>query len=118
MINHGIDGTMLDTRIHVGKVDVVIVPEVIEHVTNVEQFLDDIAAVDADTYVFTAPCAMQCAMRGHFSRVKHTVLEIVHEDHKCWYSPYTLANALKNHFDVKNIFWNNNISVGAICSKK
>lgn len=118
LIEHGIDGTTLAPHLRYEKVDVVLVPEVIEHVMDVKGFLSELTKIDADRYVITAPCAMQCAMRGHFSRTKNTVLEIVHPDHKCWYSPYTLANLLKEFFTIEYMFWNNGISIGAVCLKK
>ncbi|WP_308388912.1 hypothetical protein [Acidithiobacillus sp. AMEEHan] len=77
--------------------DLVIVPEVIEHVGNVENFLESLNQLKFDEILFTAPDAVQCYSRhfrvlndGHFS-------ELVHPDHNCWYSPYNLYNTIRKY---------------------
>lgn len=77
------------------RYDLVLVPEVLEHVPDVQGFLGDLNAVDCDEYVLTVPDAYSC-WRQHFdySSGAQTFVEVVHPDHNCWYTPYTLKNVL------------------------
>ena len=103
--------------------DVVLVPEVIEHVTNLDGFFDRLKKVNTSHYVITAPCAIQCTRKKDITEDidKHQafVTEIVHPEHLCWYSPYTLKSTIQAHTDweVETMFWFNGISVGAVCRK-
>jgi hypothetical protein len=103
------------------KYDLVLVPEVIEHVKEVGQFLTELDSLKASNYVFTAPCAVQCGVRGHFAydHAGGIYTEIVHPEHLVWYSPYTLKNTLKTYttWKVGSPFWLNGISVGVACQK-
>lgn len=98
--------------------DVVIVPEVIEHVANVAEFLYNLRQITSRYWVFTAPCAVQCGRRGHFAYTpdKNNYEEIVHPEHLVWYTPYTLYNTINSltPLDIQQVFWNNNISCGVI----
>lgn len=81
--------------------DVCLVPETIEHVDNVKLFLQKLALVNADTFVITAP---NCFSREHISRNfygKNEFIEVVHPDHNCWYSPYTLKNQIEKYSGLK-----------------
>ncbi|WP_077037159.1 hypothetical protein [Pelomonas sp. KK5] len=80
------------------RYDLVLVPEVMEHVGNVEGFLKQLDAVGAEDYVITVPDAWSC-MRQHFdyNSGAQTFVEVVHPDHNCWYTPYTLTNTLKKY---------------------
>lgn len=91
--------------------DIVIVPEVMEHVPNVDLFLKDIFSVKAKEYLFTVPCmaVAEIFCSDEFS------LEMVHPDHKYWFSPYTLYNTIKpfsNGFDVQMYFLENKTQIG------
>jgi hypothetical protein len=80
--------------------DVVLVPEVIEHVGNLEAFFREIDRVDFKTALITAPDAYSC-MRRHFELVNgdcgETFIEVVHPDHNCWFTPYTLRNLVTKY---------------------
>ena len=80
--------------------DVVLVPEVIEHVWNVGEFVDSLAQIDTKEYFVSAPYI------GLFpSNISHdgeTLRELVHADHKCWHSPYTLYNVFRKIIDAKS----------------
>lgn len=97
--------------------DIVIVPEVLEHVLNAGLFLQDLNRINAQRFVITVPCAFQC--RSHFLPKSGKFIEVVHPDHKCWYSPYTLKSIIKAatpwRIECMNLI--NNISVMAICNK-
>ncbi len=80
--------------------DTVIVPEVIEHVDNVREFLEQLATLDAKEIVITAPDALACR-HAHFDvdMSAEAVVEVVHPDHNYWFSPYTLANVVSKYTD-------------------
>lgn len=87
------------------KYDVVLAPETIEHVSNVECFLMDIVKCSNPTteILITAPNAF---CNNHISRNTNTgdlFIEIVHPDHNCWYSPYTLPNTIKKVYSSNGI---------------
>lgn len=76
--------------------DLVIVPEVIEHVVNVEKFLSDLNKISFKEIVVSAPNAfMITTWNGSRYNPDGTFTEIVHPDHKCWFSPYTLKNTVE-----------------------
>lgn len=103
-----------------GSYDLVLVPEVLEHVGDVEAFLRQLNAVDAPHFVMTVPDAYQC-FKNHFEYQTGdaTFVEIVHPDHNCWYTPYTFANVVRKYTDwsVDGMWFFNGISLLAILSK-
>jgi len=99
--------------------DLVLVPEVMEHVGNVEDFLKQLEALQADEYAITVPDAYSC-FRRHFdySCGAQTFVEAVHPDHNCWYTPYTLANTLRKYtgWQLDGMFFFNQMSLLALAS--
>lgn len=99
--------------------DVVLVPEVMEHVPNVKEFLEQLARIRTSRVVITVPDAFQC-FRGHFdyNRETTTFVEVVHPDHNCWYTPYTLTNTITKYTDwaIEGVWFINGISVMAIAA--
>ncbi len=82
-----------------GPFDLVIVPDVLEHVGNLEDFLTSIGTLDAGKFVFTVPDAGRCAHLSHFfqdteSNYYH---EVVHPDHNCWFTPTTLKTCIEKY---------------------
>jgi len=100
--------------------DVVLVPEVLEHVPNVAEFLAEIDRVRAPHVVLTVPDAYQC-FRRHFDydAGSKTFVEVVHPDHNNWYTPYTLQNTLAKYTNWKlnGLWFFNSISLLAIADK-
>lgn len=94
--------------------DIILVPEVIEHVGNVEDFLKLVTSRKG-VLVITAPDAT--LIQGHFEYINGELLEAVHPDHNCHYSPYTLKNTIEKYSDrkVTEMYWVQNQSVVAIC---
>lgn len=90
------------------RYDLMIVPEVIEHVPNLGQFLMELDQIDFNEFVVTAPNAfMEPPVLWNTSYYDETgITEIVHPDHKCWFSPYTLINAIKSltSWQVREVF--------------
>ena len=83
------------------KYDVCIVPETIEHVDNVRVFLEGLSTVNADVFYITAP---NCFSKKHMDRNfygKDYFVEVVHPDHNCWYSPFTLKNQIEKYSNLK-----------------
>ncbi|RYY28344.1 MAG: mannosyltransferase [Sphingomonadales bacterium] len=101
--------------------DIVLVPEVMEHVANVEEFLAELQSVDAAEYLISVPDAFQCRAR-HFDYVadSETFVEVVHPDHNVWYTPYTFANTIQKYSDLhlEQMWFFNRISLLAHLSKK
>lgn len=100
--------------------DVVLVPEVMEHVADVAGFLEQLYAIDAGICLISVPDAFQCR-RAHFDYVadSQTFVEVVHPDHNVWYTPYTFANTIKKYsdFNIEQMWFFNRISLLALLSK-
>jgi mannosyltransferase OCH1-like enzyme len=100
--------------------DLVLVPEVMEHVPDVAGFLAQIEAVDAPLFLISVPDAFQCRSR-HFDYMARTgtFLEAVHPDHNHWYTPYTFANTLAKYsgLELQRLWFFNRISLLALLSK-
>lgn len=100
--------------------DVVLVPEVMEHVANVSEFLEQLYAIDAGICLISVPDAFQCR-RAHFDYVADSQIfvEVVHPDHNVWYTPYTFANTIKKYsdFNIEQMWFFNRISLLALLSK-
>lgn len=100
--------------------DVVLVPEVMEHVPDVQGFLAQLEAVNAQTYLISVPDAFQC--RGHhfdYIAESETFVEVVHPDHNVWYTPYTFSNTIRKYsgLKVERMWFFNGISILALLSK-
>jgi len=81
--------------------DVCLVPETIEHVDNVKIFLEGLSSINAKLFLITAP---NCFANEHMIRNINGIdefVEIVHPDHNCWYSPYTLKNQIEKYSNLK-----------------
>ena len=100
--------------------DVVLVPEVMEHVASVEEFLTNLSSLKTDCYLITVPDAYQCRQR-HFEYAddSETFLEAVHPDHNCWYTPFTFSNTLSKYtsWKMEKMWFFNNISLMALMTK-
>jgi Methyltransferase domain len=88
------------------KYDLCLVPETIEHVDNVKLFLEGLSTIDAKVFYITAP---NCFAKKHIDRnfySENEFIEVVHPDHNCWYSPFTLKNQIEKYskLKVKKVF--------------
>lgn len=97
-----------------GEYDLVLAPEVMEHVPSVEHFLAQLDAIDAPCYLISVPDAYQTRER-HFDYIKgnQTFVEVVHPDHNCWYTPYTFANTIAKYtgWRMEKMWFFNGISL-------
>jgi hypothetical protein len=78
--------------------DVLLVPEVIEHVPNVGQFLAELDKLDFTDVMITGPNAIyreSCPWWSATYSEGDTLVEFVHPDHKCYFSPYTLRHVIE-----------------------
>jgi glycosyltransferase involved in cell wall biosynthesis len=101
--------------------DLLMVPEVIEHVDNVEQFLQTLDKLNFSEIVITAPDAFT-SMQRHFDYDVETSVfcEIVHPDDNAWYSPFTLANLVRKYtsWTVEGLFFLDPGSIMLVASKR
>lgn len=104
-----------------GQYDVILIPEVLEHVPDVKSFLERVDSINASDIILTVPDAFQCARR-HFEYQAQTeeFIEVVHPDHNCWYTPYTIKNTIAKYtsWKVDGLWFFNNISILAVISKQ
>jgi hypothetical protein len=96
--------------------DVIIVPEVIEHVDNVALFLQQLDQVKGKL-IITAPCAYK--LNNNFREENGVYIETVHPDHNCWYTPYTLKNVINKYSKTRQVTSMHWVfgSIVAVCSK-
>jgi len=85
--------------------DIIIVPEVIEHVGNLEDFLTTLNNFSCQI-IITAPDAY--SLNKNFKEDINGFVERVHPDHNYWFSPYTLKNVITKYMPNKvlsNMYW-------------
>lgn len=83
------------------QVDVIVIPEVLEHLANVGQALDNLndSGFDGDILIST-PNAFSYRTSVLLARN----VELVHPDHNCYFSPTTLTTLLEKHgFEIKRM---------------
>ena len=81
--------------------DIVIVPEVIEHVGNMQEFIENLSKLNFNKMYITAPDAFLLSRNVSYDKANSMVTEVVHPDHNCWFSPYTLKNIVLKYSDLK-----------------
>jgi len=75
--------------------DIVIVPEVLEHVINAKEFLDQIFVIKSKEVFISVPNILH--YQKEMTQEDEYAFEIVHPDHKYWFSPYTLFNITQKY---------------------
>lgn len=101
--------------------DLVLIPEVIEHVANIELFLKDIQSIRCKTVLITAPNVEGNYKMGYFGKGRQgtSYIETVHPDHNMWFSPYTLANCIEKFtsWKIDSVFTiANDTMVACLCT--
>lgn len=94
--------------------DVMVIPEVIEHLPNVGQFLANLNRCDfSGDILISTPNSF--SYRGFHMLTQHNA-EMVHPDHNCYFSPTTLGALLKKYgFRIEKLvmyFWPSNDEFG------
>ncbi len=80
------------------EVDVIVIPEIIEHLSNVGLFLDNLYASNFDKDILIS--TPNSFSHRHVQFLSQGI-EMVHPDHNCYFSPTTLTTLLKKHgFEV------------------
>lgn len=74
--------------------DLLLVPETIEHVDNIRQFLESLTKIRFKRCLITAPNAFLPDDNGNEWSGPGAYVEYVHPDHNCWFSPYTLRRCI------------------------
>lgn len=90
--------------------DLVVAPDVIEHVRDVHQFLRMLTSYGAPVLI-TTPNALRLRNRRLWNA------EVVNTDHRYWFSPYTLAKSLVDAGMAPKEFWytdNTAITIGTL----
>lgn len=108
------NGRFLYSLEEAGDYDVVIIPEVLEHIGDVPKFLDEMAKISTKKFLITVPDLFQCFNRHfEYSGNNQVFLEAIHPDHNCWYSPYTITNTIKKYtpWQIASIHFFNRISL-------
>jgi len=80
--------------------DTIIIPEVIEHVGNLENFLNIFNNFSAQI-IITAPDAY--LLKNNFQETPEGFFEHIHPDHNYWFSPYTLKNVIEKYMKNKKL---------------
>jgi len=85
--------------------DLLLMPETIEHVHNIETFLREIDTIRFNEILITAPCLIGWSAcfnyhdlpgwRADLLSKPDDYIEEIHPDHKAWFTPYTLANCIE-----------------------
>jgi len=86
----GFENVYLPSELPKNKYDILILPDVIEHVSDVQMFLTDLHQYDFQQIVITTPNAYRLSNRMQYCG------ECVNTDHRYWFSPFTLAKVLVN----------------------
>ena len=80
--------------------DLLVIPDVIEHVGDVSEFLTAIKRYSFDAVVITTPNAFRLRNRMLLSS------ELVNTDHRYWFSPYTLAKTVyESGFEISEFYY-------------
>lgn len=70
--------------------DIVLIPDVIEHILDCNSFLEDVASIPSKKYIFTTPNAYRLENRFLFK------YEAINTDHRYWHSPFTISNLIES----------------------
>ncbi|MCP4703486.1 MAG: glycosyltransferase [candidate division Zixibacteria bacterium] len=118
--NEGFDVETVNVETDINKlqaltndVDVIVIPEVIEHLSNLGQFLDNLYSCNFDgDILISTPNSFSYRVTEYLSQG----VELVHPDHNYYFSLTTLTTILNKHgFDVKShlmYYWPGNDEFG------
>jgi len=100
--------------------DLLLVPETIEHVGNIGNFLEELDGIRFSRCLITAPNAFLPNDNGNFWKSDSTYVEFCHPDHTCWFSPATLSSCIRKNTDwqIESVYLlNGGHMVGCLCRK-
>ncbi|MCB9426799.1 MAG: hypothetical protein H6584_07190 [Flavobacteriales bacterium] len=82
------------------KYDVCLIPETIEHVDNIKDFLKGVSTVKASKFIITGPNCFAEVRQQNYNIENGVFTEVVHPDHNAWFSPFTLKNVIEKYSDL------------------
>jgi len=99
---------IIHTELPKESYDFILMPEVVEHVTNPKEVLRQLFTIlnVGGTFLLTAPNAFSYYMNQQRNEERNGVLihyETVHPDHCYWFSVYTLPSLIRKCFDTTQI---------------
>lgn len=101
--------------------DLIIIPEVIEHVTSHEKFFNQIDNIQFNKFLLSVPNLMKNTLEFHYDADNKEFYEAIHPDHKFWFSPYTICNLIEacSSWKIEQVYlMHNNSQVVVIGSKR
>ncbi len=100
--------------------DLLVIPEVIEHVTSHENFFEGLNKIDFERFVLSVPNALYRQLPYQHDSQKDVFYEVVHPDHKCWYSPYTICFLIEEtaKWKIEDVYLMHNQSQVVLVGKK
>lgn len=101
--------------------DLLLVPETIEHVGNIGEFLTELASISFGQCLITAPNAFLPNDGGNYWVTSKSYVEFVHPDHICWFSPATLRTCIRKFTNWKiegTYLLNDRRMVCCLCSSR
>lgn len=109
-----------DPREVTEKYDVLLVPETIEHVDNVREFLESLDRIRFRHCLITAPNAFIPERNGSHWESPGVFVEVVHPDHNAWFSPYTLKRTITKFTPwriLESYLMHNETMIGCLCER-
>ena len=100
--------------------DLLVIPEVIEHVTSHEKFFEGLNRIEFERFVLSVPNALYRQLSYQHDPQTGTFYEVIHPDHKCWYSPYTICFLIEEtaKWKVEDVYLMHNHSQVVLVGKK
>jgi len=76
------------------RYSVVLMPDVVEHVFSPLDFFRGIDRIEFERFLVSVPNALQNV--AEYRLEDNSFIEMVHPDHKYWFSPYTICNLIES----------------------
>ena len=81
------------TSLKKGEYHLLMIPDVIEHVGDVEEFLREMEWIEAYAFALSTPNGMSMHSYVH----EGVAYEEIHPDHNFWFTPYTIVNTIHKY---------------------
>lgn len=110
----------LDTDSIEQAYDLLLIPEVLEHVTSHEDFFKKMNLINFDKFIISVPNALYRNLPYVYNENNQEFIEVVHPDHKCWYSPYTSTFLIEEiaKWSIKDVYLMHNDTQVVIFGQK
>ncbi|MCA9747498.1 MAG: hypothetical protein KC414_00155 [Romboutsia sp.] len=97
--------------------DLIIIPEVMEHVDNIKNFVEEIKKIHTKKTIITVPSINNIeTYKSTIVIQDNTYKESVHSDHNVWFSPYTLSNIIRKYWGIRvdKVYLLGKLSLGVV----